>query len=60
MDDSNVTARGFAAMSEEERQRIASMGGSVSPGNFKNDRAKASRAGKKGGQVSRGGGRRRT
>jgi general stress protein YciG len=44
--------RGFASMSEEERKKIASEGGSASGGNFKNDREKASRAGKKGGQAS--------
>ena len=41
--------RGFASMSDEEVKEIASKGGSASGGNFKNDRAKARRAGKKGG-----------
>ncbi len=44
--------RGFASMTKAKQKEIASMGGSRSPGNFKNDRAKASRAGKKGGQRS--------
>lgn len=44
--------RGFASMDESKQKEIASKGGSASPANFKNDRAKASRAGKKGGQNS--------
>jgi general stress protein YciG len=43
--------RGFASMDEDKQREIASKGGSASGGNFKNDRAKASRAGKKGGQA---------
>ena len=35
-----------------KQRAIASKGGSASGGNFKNDREKASRAGKKGGQHS--------
>ena len=42
--------RGFAAMSVDKRRAIASKGGSMSPGNFKNDRQKAREAGRKGGQ----------
>lgn len=38
--------RGFASMSKEKRRKIASMGGSASGGNFKNDREKAARAGR--------------
>jgi general stress protein YciG len=52
----NTDDRGFASMSEEERREIASKGGQASGGNFKNDREKASRAGKKGGQASNSGG----
>jgi general stress protein YciG len=36
-------------MSEEDKHKIQSAGGSASGGNFKNDRAKAKRAGKEGG-----------
>ena len=45
--------RGFASMDEERQREIASKGGRESPGNFANDREKASDAGRKGGQ-SRG------
>jgi general stress protein YciG len=41
--------RGFAAMAPEKRREIASKGGRVSGGNFKNNRQKASEAGRKGG-----------
>jgi len=41
--------RGFASMDESKQREIASKGGKASPGNFKHDREKASRAGKKGG-----------
>lgn len=40
--------RGFAGMNDDKQREIASAGGSASGGNFKNDRARASRAGKKG------------
>jgi len=40
--------RGFASMSEGQRQEIASKGGSASGGNFKNEKARASEAGRKG------------
>lgn len=40
--------QGFASMNEDRRREIASMGGSASPGNFKNDPQRASEAGKKG------------
>ncbi len=46
------STRGFASMDPAKQKEIASKGGSASGGNFKNDRAKASRAGKKGGQSS--------
>lgn len=47
--------RGFAAMDEERQREIASKGGQSqgkenNPGNFANDRARASEAGRKGGQ----------
>jgi len=45
--------RGFASMDVAKQREIARKGGSMSGGNFKNDREKASRAGKKGGQSSR-------
>lgn len=47
--EGNKSKRGFAAMSKEEVQKIASRGGRASSGNFKNDPARASLAGKKGG-----------
>ena len=55
--------RGFASMDEDKQREIASKGGQSqgkenNPGNFANDRKKASEAGKKGGERSRGGGRR--
>ena len=42
--------RGFAGMSDRKQRQIASKGGSASGGNFKNDPARASKAGRKGGQ----------
>lgn len=44
--------RGFAAMDPARQKEIARKGGQASGGNFKNDRQKASEAGKKGGQIS--------
>ncbi len=41
--------RGFASMDDDKQREIASKGGQASGGNFKNDREKASEAGKKGG-----------
>ncbi len=54
--------RGFAVMDEEKQREIASKGGKSqgkdnNPGNFANDREKASEAGRKGGQHSHGSGR---
>ncbi len=46
----NKSKRGFASMDEDKQREIASKGGQASGGNFKNDREKASEAGKKGGQ----------
>jgi general stress protein YciG len=40
--------RGFASMDEAKQREIASKGGKASGGNFKNDKQKASQAGKKG------------
>lgn len=53
--------RGFASMDEQKQRDIASKGGKSqgaqnNPGNFANDRKKASEAGQKGGQNSRSGG----
>jgi general stress protein YciG len=44
----NTSNRGFASMDEDKQKEIASKGGKASGGNFKNDPAKASEAGKKG------------
>ncbi|HEY8998783.1 MAG TPA: general stress protein [Candidatus Saccharimonadales bacterium] len=44
----NTSSRGFASMDEDKQKEIASKGGQMSGGNFKNDREKASEAGKKG------------
>ena len=44
-----MVKRGFAAMSQRKQRQIASKGGSASGGNFKNDPARAARAGRKGG-----------
>ncbi len=41
--------RGFASMSIQKRKEVARKGGQMSPGNFKNDREKARKAGQKGG-----------
>lgn len=48
-----TAARGFASMDPKKQREIASRGGSASGGNFKNDREKASRAGRLGGKASR-------
>lgn len=48
----NTAKRGFASMDKALQREIASKGGSASGGNFKNDRLRASAAGKKGGQRS--------
>lgn len=49
--------RGFASMDEQKQKDIASKGGHSqgkedNPGNFANDREKASQAGEKGGHAS--------
>lgn len=51
--DKSKKLRGFAAMSPERLQEIARMGGKVSGGNFKNNRALAIEAGRKGGRKSK-------
>jgi uncharacterized protein len=54
------TRRGFAGMDPERRREIASRGGASVPSDkrsFSQDRALAADAGRKGGSVSRGGGR---
>lgn len=53
--------RGFASMDQQKQKDIASKGGKSqgaqnNPGNFANDRQKASQAGHKGGSNSRSGG----
>lgn len=50
----NNDGRGFASMDEEKQREIARKGGQSqgrenNPGNFANDREKASEAGRKGG-----------
>lgn len=57
----NTSNRGFAAMDDALQRKIASEGGHAqgkenNPGNFANDRKKASEAGRKGGKTSRSGG----
>jgi len=44
----DTSNRGFASMDESKQKEIASKGGQASGGNFKNDRQRASEAGKKG------------
>lgn len=54
--------RGFAAMDPEEARRIASLGGKAVPSELRSfllNRALAIAAGRKGGKVSRGGGRKK-
>lgn len=53
-DDSRTSNRGFASMDDKKQRAIASKGGKSqgkenNPGNFANDREKASRAGREGG-----------
>jgi general stress protein YciG len=52
-DNNTPSNRGFRAMSDEEADRIRSLGGKNSPQNFKHNRELARKAGKKGGQRSR-------
>ena len=42
--------RGFGAMDEERQREIASKGGQMSGGNFKNNPGRAAEAGHRGGQ----------
>jgi general stress protein YciG len=50
-DQTQHRGRGFASMDPEERREIASKGGSMSGGNFKNDPERAREAGRKGGKA---------
>lgn len=57
MADNNTSNRGFASMDEDKQREIASKGGQSqgkenNPGNFANDRKKASEAGREGGKRS--------
>jgi uncharacterized protein len=57
MEDRPKSKRGFASMTKEQRERIASLGGRSVPSakrSFAQDRALASEAGRKGGQRSQG------
>lgn len=45
-------------MDPEKQREIARKGGQASGGNFANDRLRAVEAGRSGGRISRGGGRR--
>lgn len=60
MTDKPKARRGFAAMSVEKRTAIARLGGSAVPPEKRSyylDRELSARAGAKGGEASRGGGR---
>jgi uncharacterized protein len=46
----NTAKRGLASADDQTKQRVASMGGQASGGNFANDPQRASQAGQKGGQ----------
>lgn len=48
MANSGSSNRGFAAMDSDKQRELASRGGRMSGGNFKNDPRRASEAGKKG------------
>jgi general stress protein YciG len=57
MEDRPKSKRGFASMSKEQRERIASLGGRSVPSakrSFAQNRNLASEAGRKGGQRSQG------
>jgi general stress protein YciG len=57
MEDRPKSKRGFASMSKEQRERIASLGGRSVPApkrSFAQNRTLASEAGRKGGQSSQG------
>lgn len=49
-DRAQTSNRGFASMDQTKQREIASKGGRASGGNFKNDRGRATEAGRKGGQ----------
>jgi general stress protein YciG len=52
MADTSDRGLGSPNMSEQKKHEIQSKGGQASGGNFKNDRTKASRAGREGGKKS--------
>jgi general stress protein YciG len=57
MEDRPKSKRGFASMTKEQRERIASLGGRSVPSqkrSFAQNRSLASEAGRKGGQRSQG------
>ncbi len=61
--DRRTSSRGFASMDEEKQRRIASKGGRSVPNekrSFSLDRRLAAEAGRKGGQASHGGARKRS
>lgn len=63
MPDRNTSNRGFASMDEQKQRDIASKGGRSVPSekrSFSQNRNLASEAGRKGGENSHGGGRKRT
>lgn len=53
MNSAKTNPRGFAAMSEEEADRIRSLGGKKSPMKFKKGDKRTIEAGRKGGSRSR-------
>lgn len=60
MEEKTKARRGFACMTPERRQEIARKGGASVPAekrSYSQDRELAARAGKLGGQISKGGGR---
>lgn len=59
-EEMSTSKRGFASMDQAKRREIASLGGKAvqsSKRSFSQDRSLAAAAGRKGGQKSRGGGR---
>jgi general stress protein YciG len=52
--DDRPNKRGFGSMDPEKQRKIASVGGKVSGGNFKNNPERAADVGRKGGLVSSG------
>lgn len=63
MTEKTKSRRGFAGMSPEKRRQISSLGGKAQPSekrSFSLNRELAAEAGRKGGEASRGGGRKRS